>query len=83
MAIEKGRTLSRKQPCWLVYLSLLVAGLLLLGDAYHFAHLDRWTAKLGLALIYSAVSLFIGGGRATGYIAAAVVCLAILATLFI
>lgn len=74
---------SRKQPYWLVYFSLLLAGLLLLADAYNLAHLHWWTVKLGIALIYSALSLFIGNGRAAGFIAAAVVWLAVLATFFI
>ena len=73
----------RKQPYWLVYFSLLLAGLLLLADAFGFAYLQRWTVKLGIVLIYSALSLFIGNGRAAGFIAAAVVWLAVLATFFV
>ena len=74
---------SKKQPYWLVYFSLLLAGLLLLADAFGFAYLQRWTVKLGIVLIFSALSLFIGNGRAAGFIAAAVVWLAVLATFFI
>jgi len=74
---------SKKQPYWLVYFSLLLAGLLLLADAFGFAYLQRWTVKLGIVLIYSALSLFIGNGRAAGFIAAAVVWLAVLATFFV
>ena len=74
---------SKKQPYWLVYFSLLLAGLLLLANAYNLAHLHWWTVKLGIALIYSALSLFIGNGRAAGFIAATVVWLAVLATFFI
>ena len=80
---SKARPPSKKQPYWLVYFSLLLAGLLLLADTYNLAHLHRWTVKLGIALIYSALSLFIGNGRAAGFIAAAVVWLAVLATLFV
>jgi len=74
---------SKKQPYWLVYFSFLLAGLLLLADAYNLAHLHWWTVKLSIALIYSALSLFIGNGRAAGFIAAAVVWLAVLATFFV
>ena len=74
---------SRKQPYWLVYFSLLLAGLLLLADAFGFAYLQRWTVKLGIVLIYSALSLFIGNGRAAGFIAAVIVWLAVLATFFV
>lgn len=73
---------AKKQPYWLVYFSLLLAGLLLLADAYHLAHLYRWTVKLGIALVFSAFSLFIGNGRAAGFIAAAVVWLAVIAIFF-
>jgi hypothetical protein len=83
MTIDQQKTIAKKQPYWLIYLSLLLAGVLLLSDAYHFAHLSKWTAKLGIALVYSAVSLFIGRGRAVGYVAAVVIWLAVLATLFL
>lgn len=79
----EAKTPLKKQPYWLVYFSLLLAGLLLLADAFDFAYLQRWTVKLGIVLIYSALSLFIGNGRAAGFIAAAVVWLAVLVTFFI
>ena len=40
------------RPWWLLYLTLLAAGVILLADAYQLAHLHRWTAKLGVGLIY-------------------------------
>lgn len=80
---SQPKSVSKKQPYWLVYFSLLVAGLILLADAYHFAHLHRWTARLGIALVYSAVSLFIGRRRTAGFIAAAIVWLAVIATFFV
>jgi len=80
---SKARPPSKKQPYWLVYFSFLLAGLVLLADAYNLAHLHWWTVKLGIALIYSALSLFIGNGRAAGFIAAAVVWLAVLATFLV
>lgn len=83
MATEEAKPPSKKQPYWLVYLSLLLAGLLLLAEAYNLAHLHRWTVKLGIALVYSALSLFIGNGRAAGFIAAAVIWLAVLATFLV
>ena len=83
MTAEEAKPPSKKQPYWLVYFSLLLAGLLLLADAFGFAYLQRWTVKLGLVLIYSALSLFIGNGRAAGFIAAAIVWLAVIATFFV
>lgn len=80
---SQAKPTSKKQPYWLVYFSLLLAGLLLLGEAFGFAFLQRWTLKLGIVLVYSALSLFVGNGRLAGFIAAAIVWLAVIATLFV
>jgi len=68
------------RPWWILYLSLLVAGLLLIADGFHVAHLHRWTAKLGIALAYSAFVLFVGEGRTLAVVSAGLVCSAVLAT---
>ncbi len=68
------------RPWWMLYLTLLVSGLLLLADAYHLMQLDRWTAKFGVALIYAAFILFVGKGRPPSYISAGIVCLAVILT---
>ena len=83
MTADQQKPAPKRQPYWLVYLSLLIAGLLLLADAYNLAHLHRWTAKLGIALAYSAVSLFIGRGRAVGFLSAIVIWLAVIASFFV
>jgi hypothetical protein len=80
---EQAQPTRRGQPVWLVYLSLLLAGLLLLADAYGLTLLSRWTARLGVALVFSALSLIIGRGRTAGYIAAVIIWLAVLATLIV
>ena len=82
MATKEPKPSSGRQPLWLVYFSLLLGGLLLLSDAYHFLHLYRWTVKLGIGLIYSALSLFIGRGRAAGYVAAVIIWVVVIVTLF-
>ncbi len=68
------------RPWWMLYLTLLVAGLLLLADASHVAMLHRWTAKFGVALIYAAFILFVGKGRPLSYISAGIVCVAVILT---
>ncbi len=70
----------KQRPWWMLYLTLLVAGLFMLADAYAVAHLHRWTAKFGFALIYSAAVLFIGRGRPLSYVSAVIVCLSVIAT---
>ncbi len=73
----------RSQPYWLVYLALLIGGALMIAYAYQIMHLDRWTARIGIALIYSAVALLVGNGRWAGFIATAIVWLAVVATYFL
>ena len=73
-------TSSAQRPWWILYLTILVAGLLLLADGFNIAHLHRWTARLGIALVYSAFVLFVGKGRTLAIVSAAVVCLAVLMT---
>lgn len=72
---------SPQEQWWMLYLTLLIAGLLLLSDAFHVAHLARWTAKFGIALVYSAFVLYVGKGRPLAVTSAAIICLAVVATL--
>ena len=60
---------------WLIYVALILAGVLFVADAFNISHLDRWTARLGIALLFSALALIIGNGRKTGYVAATIVWL--------
>ena len=75
-----AKTGSSKEPYWLVYVALLIAGILLLADAYYIAHLSKWTARLGIGLIYSAVVLIVSRGRWAGNLALVIVWLAIVLT---
>jgi hypothetical protein len=56
---------SRKQrlPLWLLYLGLALAGLLLIAKGFDIAHLSRWTAQLGIALVYTALTFLVLGGK--------------------
>jgi hypothetical protein len=62
----------------LFYASLIIAGLLLLGKAYAFAGLHRWTAQVGIVLVWSAIALLAGNGRWGGFAGTAVVWLAVI-----
>jgi hypothetical protein len=66
---------SAKKLTWLIYASLILAGILFLADAFNISHLDRWTARLGIALLFSAFALIVGNGKKTGYIATAIIWL--------
>lgn len=80
MPTDKAASASSGQ-WWILYLTLLVAGLLLLSDAFQVSHLNRWTAKTGIALVYSAFVLYAGKGRPLAVTSAGIVCAAVLATM--
>ncbi len=71
------------QKNWLIYTALLIAGILLLSDAYGIFHLTKWTARLGIGLIWSAIALLVDKGQWAGNVAVAVVWVAIIATALI
>ena len=77
---ETPKKTKKKPPYWLIYVALLLGGLLLLADAFGLSTLQKWTARLGIALVYSALALVVGNGRAPGYIAAVIVWLCVLIT---
>lgn len=67
---------------WPIYVSLLAAGIILLGDALDFWFFAKLTARLGITLLLSALFLIIGKGRPIGIIATAIVWLGFLITIF-
>ncbi|MCB2201870.1 hypothetical protein KQH51_03645 [bacterium] len=80
-----GKTVpkKKKQPMWLLYGALIIGGLLFLAEAVGMAPLQRSTARIGLALLYSALALIVGNGRTVGYVATAIVCLSALIVYFV
>ena len=78
MANESGGEGKPSQPYWLIYLGVLLAGLLMLADAAHYAPIQRVPARLAVGLLYSAFALFVGNGKPSGFIGTAIVWTAIL-----
>jgi len=78
MGNESGEEGKKPQPYWLIYLGVLLAGLLMLGDAAHYAPIQRIPAKLAFGLLYSAFALFVGNGRPSGFIGTAIIWTAII-----
>jgi len=72
-----------KKMYWLIYISLFLSGILLIGNAFGSVHLSKWTAKLGIGLLYSAFALFLGNGRKSGYVGVAILWISIILTIFI
>ena len=66
---------SPKKMVWLIYAALILTGIFFLADAFNIGNLDRWTARLGIALVFSAFALMVGNGRKIGYIATAIIWL--------
>jgi hypothetical protein len=70
----------KRQFYWLIYGGALIAGIILIADAVGYAPMERLSAKLGLALVYSALALLIGGSRPSGIIATVLVWIAVVLT---
>ena len=75
-----NKSTNQSEPYWLVYIALVLAGIMLLADAYYIAQLSKWTARIGIALIYSAIAMFVGNGRWPGHLAVVIVWLAVIIT---
>ena len=74
---------TKKQPYWLIYVSIFLAGLILLADAFHVTALQKVSARLGVTLVISALNLIVGRNTAAGYIATTVIVLALIITFFV
>lgn len=83
MADSQAARSVKKQPYWLVYFGLLLAGLMMAAEAANYHPMQKISAKLSIGLLYSAVALFVGNGRPAGYIAAGIIWSAIVASFLI
>ena len=68
---------------WLMWVALALAGIMLLADAYNWNQLDKWTARLGITLVYSAFALLLTGGKTVGYLSSGIVAVAVLLTVLL
>ena len=72
---------SKKEHYWLIYIAAIVSGFLLLADAVDFAPATKITARLGIALLYTAFAFIVGKGRPSTYIATILLWLAVVLTI--
>lgn len=72
-----------RQRFWLVYGALLVAGLLWLADAANYTPLQKTSARLGLGMVYIALSLIVANGRPAGWIATGIVGVSVILLFFV
>ena len=79
------KTNNDKKPdrlLWLIYLALLAAGVLLIGDALNAAIISKLTTRLGVGLLFSVFALVVGKNRPGGIIAVGILWIAIIITFF-
>lgn len=80
---EKRPAQAKQDHNWLIYGAGLLAGVLLLAEAFGYAPLQKLPARLGVALIYSALAMFVAKGKAAGIIATILLWAAVVVTFFV
>ncbi len=73
----------KKSSFWMIYTSLLIAAIILLGDGLAITHLNKWTAKVGLALLLTVFYLLICKNQTKAVIASVIIWAAVIATFVI
>ena len=73
----------KKSFFWMFYMSLLISAILLLGDGLAITHLEKWTAKVGVALLFSVFFLLVCKNQTKAIIASAIIWIAVIATFVI
>jgi len=68
---------------WLIYVAALLAGLLLIADAVSFRPVTKITARLGIALLYTAFAFITAGSRGSAIVGSILIWLAVLLTFFL
>lgn len=73
----------QKSLNWILYLSLILSGLLLLADAFDATYFNRLTARLGIGLLFTAFAFIVGAGHKKTPIAVGILWGSIIATYFL
>ncbi len=82
MNTNEGMRSKPTKLIWLIYIALLIAGIILIGDALNVSAISKLTTRLGVGLVYSALALIIGRNRPYGIIGVGIVWVAIIITFF-
>ncbi|MFH2048709.1 MAG: hypothetical protein ABIJ12_04610 [bacterium] len=88
MTTESNNPQTTKQPIkkssyWMIYTSLLIAAVVLLGDGLAISHLNKWTAKVGIALIFTVFFMLVCKNQTKAIIASLIIWVAVIATFVI
>lgn len=81
MTVNQKTKISPKYV-WLIYISLIASALMLLGDGMDIQVLSRMTTRLGGTVLFGAFFLIVGRNRPSGIIAACIIVVAFVITLF-
>ncbi|MBU8933125.1 MAG: hypothetical protein KOO62_03870 [candidate division Zixibacteria bacterium] len=76
----QAQTKGTKGAFWMIYLGLAVAAIVLLGDGLSISHLERWTARIGIALLFTVLFLLVCRNMTRAITASAIIWLAVIAT---
>ncbi len=76
-------SVATKSLNWMIYLSLILSGMLLLADAFDATYFNRWTARIGISLLFTAFALIVGAGRKKAQVAIGIVYASIATTYFL
>lgn len=82
-AKQAGGKKKGTEPLWLIYVAALLSGIVLLADAVDYTPLQKIPARLGIALVFSALALFIGMNRRSAFVAAALIWVVTILTFFV
>ncbi len=81
--VTKPEKKKKAEPYWLIYISAILSGLLLISFALDIGSLQKVSARLGLGLLFGAFALIVGRGRVAGYIAAGLIGFVVILTFFL
>ena len=79
-ASSSGSASGGNQPVWLLYTAAVLAGVLMLADGFNVTTLARIPAKLGIAMVFSAMALLFDSGKSIGIIATVLIWAAVVVT---
>ena len=77
---DNEKRLRGKPYYWLIYIAAILSGLLLLADAAAYGPATKITARLGIAILYTAFALWLGRSCPTAWIGTILVWTAVLLT---
>ncbi len=79
---EEPRNSAAPQNVWLIYIALIAAAIMLLGDGLDIRMLAKLTTRLGGSVLLSAFFLILGKNRPAGIVATAIIWIAFIITIF-